>query len=101
MKSWILGAAAAVALSALSFGGPAQARMANPSLAIEHANPGLQQTHYRRYRHSHSRRHWNRDRDRSWRGHRYRRCWNDRVRVRTPIGSFVYRTVRRCGWRYR
>ena len=33
--------------------------------------------------------------------HRYRHCWNDRVRVRTPIGAFTYRTVRRCAWRYR
>jgi hypothetical protein len=33
--------------------------------------------------------------------HRYRHCWNQRVRVRTPIGAFTYRTVRRCAWRYR
>jgi hypothetical protein len=33
--------------------------------------------------------------------HRHRHCWNQRVRVRTPIDAFTYRTVRRCAWRYR
>ncbi len=97
-RSLIL-AAAAAALFAVAAPGAAQARMYNPVLneiapakvLPEQAQP--ENVHYRRYRHSH----------RGWhpRRHRYRHCWNDRVRVRVPGGYFVWRTHRRCGWRWR
>jgi hypothetical protein len=94
-RSFLLAAAAAavVALTA-----PAQAHMANPGLASavtpqSQASP-IQTVRYRHHRY------------RSWRHHyarhprRHRHCWNDRVRVRVPGGYFVWRTHRRCGWRY-
>jgi hypothetical protein len=85
-------AAAAAAFIALALPGTAQARMADPGL--NSAIPStVQDTHYRSYRHSHG--------SRQYRRHRYRHCYNQRVRVRTPAGVFVYRTHRRCGWRWR
>lgn len=87
-------AAAAATVFALSAPAPAQARMYNPVLnEIAPANPLVQETHYRRYRHSH------RSRYRS-RGQRYRHCYNQRVRVRVPGGRLVFRTRRHCEWRY-
>jgi hypothetical protein len=88
----ILAAAAVAALFALAVPAPAQARLANPGL--NEAAPAVDQdTHYRPYRHWHRRS--------SYRRHRYRHCWNERIRVRVPGGYFVWRTHRRCGWRYR
>lgn len=86
----ILAAAAVAAVCALA--APAQARLANPGLAPA-APAVVQDAHYRPYRHYHRGSHYRR--------HRYRHCWTERVRVRTPAGYFVWRTYRRCGWRYR
>lgn len=98
MKRTMILAAAAAALFALSAPGPARAGFANPGLnQIAPANPLVQETHYRRYRHSHRYRGYRY----GYRGHRYRHCYNERVRIRVPGGRLVFRTHRRCGWRYR
>lgn len=92
MTRLIACAAAAAAFIALALPGTAQARMANPGL--NSAIPStVEDTHYRPYRHWHGRDRYQR--------HRYRHCRNERVRVRTPAGVFVFRTERRCAWRYR
>ncbi|MGE4164698.1 MAG: hypothetical protein AB7E67_01790 [Xanthobacteraceae bacterium] len=102
MKKWIIGAATVLALYSLPAANSAQARMANPSLAeTPLAQSDVQQAHYRSYRHYHGRQHWRRHYNRYGYRHRYRHCWNDRIRVRTPAGYFVWRTHRRCGWRFR
>lgn len=85
-------AAAAAAFIALTLPGTAQARLADPGLNTV-VPSAVQDSHYRPYRHWHSR-------DR-YRRHRYRHCWNERVRVRVPGGYFVWQTHRRCGWRWR
>ncbi|MFN3655795.1 MAG: hypothetical protein ACK4UO_00910 [Pseudolabrys sp.] len=87
-------AAAAAAFIALALPGTAQARMANPGL--NSAVPStVQDAHYRPYRHYHNRRYQRRH------VNRYRHCWNQRVRVRVAGGHIVWRTHRRCAWRYR
>lgn len=81
---------AAVAAACLAFAvpAPAQARMANPGLnEIAPAQMLVQEAQYRR--------------DRRYRRHRYRHCWNQRVRVRVGYHRYVWRVVRRCDWRYR
>ena len=98
MKKTLLLLAAAVAATLAIASAPAQARMYNPSLnEIAPAQTLVQSVHYRSYRHSH-RRHNNR-----WRHqrHRYRHCYNERVRVHIPGGRIVFRTHRRCGWHWR
>ena len=80
----------AAALFALSAPAPAHANMANPALGSS-ALPLVQnaQLHVylgdRRYRRHH---------------YRYRHCWNHSYRVRYHH-HWVWRTVRRCSWRYR
>jgi len=81
--------AAAAATAFLAFCGPAAASPVPASATVPALGAyldGHEFSDQRRYR-------YNR--------HRYRHCWNERVRVRTPIGAFTYRTVRRCAWRYR
>jgi hypothetical protein len=98
MKRTLVLAAAAVAATMAFASAPAQARMYNPVLnEIAPAQTLVQNVHYRSYRHSH-RRHHNK-----WRNqrHRYRHCYNERVRVHIPGGRIVFRTHRRCGWRWR
>jgi hypothetical protein len=93
IRSLIL-AAAAASLFAFTSAAPAQARMANPGLnQIAPANILTQDVQYRRDRYRHHRRWHHR--------HRYRHCYNQRVRVRVAGGYFVWRTHRRCGWRWR
>lgn len=82
--------AAAGAFVALAMQAPAQARMFDP--ALQSAAPAVTenaQYWYDPYRH----RRWEHRR-------RHHRCWYERVRVRTPGGYFVWRSVRRCAWRY-
>lgn len=87
MRAMILAAAAA---ACVAFAVPAQARIADGGLNA--SAPGVvQEAHYTGYPHSHNRYHQR----------RYRHCWNDRVRVRTPGGHVVVRVVRRCAYRYR
>jgi hypothetical protein len=88
MRALIFAAAAVVCAA---FAVPsAQAHVANGGLNA--AAPGLvEDAHYTGYPHSHARHH----------SRRYRHCWNQRVRVRTASGHVVYRTVRRCAYRYR
>jgi hypothetical protein len=96
MKRFILAAAAAALISGLAgLAGlaPAQARMANP--ALEHTTPSAVQDV--QYRHRDYRRHHHRYRHHS---RRHRHCWNHRVRVYVRHGHYVWRTQRRCAWRY-
>jgi hypothetical protein len=94
MRHLILGLAALLTMTVMIASAPAEARMTNGALSANGlTDTGVQTVHYRRYRHSHRPSYRSRS--------RYRHCWNERIRVRTPIGVFVYRTVRRCGWRYR
>jgi hypothetical protein len=86
---------AAAAAAVMTWGMPAQARMANPGLNTATATQ-IQTVRYRHHRYHRSWRH-----HRAWHPRRYRHCWNQRVRVRVPGGYFVWRTHRRCGWRYR
>jgi hypothetical protein len=96
MKYRLIAAAASFALIAFAVPGSAQARLANPSLAATPlaGTSQVQEAQYYRHRRYH-RRHYRHHR------HRYRHCWHERVRVRTPAGYFVWRTHRRCGWRWR
>ena len=91
----IIVAAVAAASFALAVPGTANARMANPGLnsAAPTATTDVQY-----YRHRYHRRH-----HRYYLHHsrRYRHCWRERVRVHTPGGYVVWRTHRRCGWRWR
>ncbi|MBI1202906.1 MAG: hypothetical protein GC182_10375 [Rhodopseudomonas sp.] len=80
-------AAGALALSAPI---PAQAAMANPGL--QQSVPSSSLVHKTQYRRDYHRRHWRHR-------HRYRHCWNHRIRVRHHH-HWVWRTVRRCGWRW-
>lgn len=95
MIKTILSAVAAAALIAFAVPAPAQANMLGARLlnsGLRTAAPSLiEDAQYRRHR-----RHWRGDRR-----HRYRHCWRERVRVRVPGGYFVWRSVRRCGWRWR
>ncbi len=98
MKRTLVLAAVAIAATMAFVSAPAQARMYNPVLnEVAPAHGLVQNVHYRSYRHSH-RRHYNR-----WRHqrHRYRHCYNERVRVHIPDGRIVFRTHRRCGWHWR
>jgi hypothetical protein len=90
MTRAIVCAAAAAAFLALAVPTPAPAAMLDPGLSSA-APAMLQQAQYRPHRY-----YW---RDRYWR-HRYRHCWYERIRVRRH-GHWAWRTVRRCGWRYR
>ena len=74
-------AAVAAASFALAAPGEAEARMANPGLTSAAPTAAQHVQYYRHHR-------------------RHRHCWNERVRVRAPGGYFVWRTHRRCGWRY-
>ena len=102
MKRTLILAAAAIAAAMTFSSAPVQARMYNPTLnAIAPANLLVEDVHYRSYRHSHRRyghRHHNR-----WQNprHRYRHCYNQRIRVHVPGGRIVFRTKRHCGWRWR
>lgn len=85
---------AAIAAACLAFAvpAPAQASMVNPGLnSIAPAHVLVQDVQYRR------------DRRRIRRNvrQRYRHCWNHRVRVRVAPHRYIWRTVRRCDWRYR
>ena len=87
-----IAAAAAVTTCAVAYSNPGHARFFDRSLAK--AAPAQVQDAS----------HWRRDRWRPWHRHygwsrRHRDCWYERVRVRTPYGYFVWRTVRRCSWR--
>lgn len=95
MKYRLIAAAASFALLALATPGPAQAAIANSSLAVSPLAGSHTQVQEAQYYRSHRRYH----RHRYYHRKRYRHCWNERVRVRTPAGVFVYRTHRRCGWR--
>ena len=98
MKKALILAAAAVAATIAFTSAPAQARMYNPALnEIAPAQALVTDIHYRSYRHSH------RSGDNRWRNqrHRYRHCYNQRVRVHLPGGRVVFRTKRNCGWRWR
>ncbi|MBS0248832.1 MAG: hypothetical protein JSR61_19610 [Proteobacteria bacterium] len=87
-------AAVAAASFALAVPGAAEARMANPGLNTATPSATLDVQYYRH-------RYYRRHHPRYYRHHRrHRRCWNERVRVRVPGGYFVWRTHRRCGWRY-
>ena len=98
MKRTLILAAAAVAATMAFVSAPAQARMYNPTLSeIAPAQVLVEEVHYRSYRHSHRRY------DSRWRHqrHRYRHCYNQRVRVHIPGGRIVFRTKRHCGYRWR
>lgn len=102
MTRTLILAAAAAFIVALSAPGPAQARMANPGL--NSATPTVTQEAQYYNRHYNRRHHRRAYRHRAYRSYgyyprRYRSCWNERVRIRTPAGYFVWRTHRRCGWR--
>jgi hypothetical protein len=92
IRSIILAAAAAAVVAMTA---PAQARMADPGLRSAAAS----QVETVRYRH-HRYHRYHRYRHYGWHHRRHRHCWNQRVRVRIPGGYFVWRTHRRCGWRY-
>lgn len=97
MKRTLIVAAAALAAAMTFSSAPAQARMYNPTLnTIAPASPLVEHVQYRSHRYD--RRHQNR-----WRHqrHRYRHCYNQRIRVHVPGGRIVFRTKRNCGWRYR
>ena len=96
MTRLIACAAAAAAFIALALPGTAQARMANPGLNTA-APSQVQDVQYRYRRHYNRRYHHGRHHAR----HRYRHCYNQRVRVRVAGGHIVWRTHRRCAWRWR
>lgn len=88
----IVCAAAIASCFALTAPAPAQASMINPGLSQNLPSSVIDV----QYRH-----HSDRRDHRSWRHHRrYRHCWTHRYRVRHHH-RWVWRTVRRCGWRYR
>lgn len=92
---------AAITAALITMANPVQAAISSGGLSAHLARSSaapveVEPVHYRQYRHSHRyQRYYHR---RQYR--RYRHCWNDRVRVRVPGGYFVWRTHRRCGWRY-
>jgi hypothetical protein len=92
MKRTMIMAAAVAALFALS--APAQAGFANPGLGALTAAP-VQSVQFQIYIGPDGRRH-----HRRYHRSRYRHCWNHRYRVRYHH-RWVWRTVRRCDWRYR
>jgi hypothetical protein len=88
-------AAIAAVFVAFTAPAPAQARMIDPGLTTA-THSIVQDVQY--WRHRRHLRHGYWYHGRSW-GHRDWRCWHERIRVRRH-GHWVWRTVRRCGWRY-